>query len=99
MRTARGPNARNFLRGACRISGNFAIFFRAIFAQHLRDLDAGLALYLASERTRTQKIAATQFFGSRNHAGRVYPTFVRATRRIFFGNFAILSREFGTKKL
>ena len=29
--------------------------FRAIFAQNLRDLDAGLARYLAFERTRTRK--------------------------------------------
>ena len=34
-----------FVRGACRISGNFAIFFCKIFAQNLRDLDALLALY------------------------------------------------------
>ena len=43
-----------FVRGACRISGPISgIFatFRAIFAQHSRDLDAGLARYLASERT------------------------------------------------
>ena len=59
----------------------------------------GLALSLASERTRTQKIAATKFFGSRSHAGRNDATFVRATRRIFFGNFAILSRELGAKKV
>ena len=35
--------------------------FRAIFAQHLRDLDAGLARYLASERTPNVKRAATKF--------------------------------------
>ena len=46
-----------FVRGACRISGNFAIFCK-IFAQNLRDLDAGLARYLASERTSTRKSAA-----------------------------------------
>ena len=39
-----------FVRGACRISGNFAIFCK-IFAQNLRDLDAGLAHHLALERT------------------------------------------------
>ena len=35
--------------------------FRAIFAQHLRDLDAGLARYLASERTPNVERAATKF--------------------------------------
>ena len=73
--------------------------FRAIFAQNLRHLDAGLARYLAFERTPTRKRAATKFCGSRNHAGRVHATFVRAARRIFFGNFATLSRELGAKKV
>ena len=54
--------------------------FRAIFAQNLRHLDAGLARYLAFERTPTRKRAATKFCGSRNHAGRVHATFVRAAR-------------------
>ena len=57
--------------------------FRAIFAQNLRHLDAGLAHYLAFERTPTRKRAATKFCGSRNHAGRVHATFVRAARRNF----------------
>mgnify|MGYP003320403191 FL=1 len=35
--------------------------FRAIFAQNLRDLDAGLARYLALERTPTRQRAATKF--------------------------------------
>ena len=43
--------------------------FRAIFAQNLRHLDAGLELYLAFERTSSRKRAATKFFGSHNHAG------------------------------
>ena len=46
-----------FVREACRISGNFAIFCK-IFAPTLRDLDAGLALYLAFEHTPTWKGAA-----------------------------------------
>ena len=37
--------------------------FRPIFAQTLRDLDAGLALSLAFERTPTWKGAATKFCG------------------------------------
>ena len=43
--------------------------FRAIFAQNLRHLDAGLARYLALERTPTRSRAATKFCGSWNHAG------------------------------
>ena len=39
--------------------------FRTIFAQNLRHLDAGLARYLAFERTPTQEKAATKFCGSR----------------------------------
>ena len=50
----------------------FLQFFRAIFAQNLRHLDAGLAHYLALERTPTRNRAATKFCSSRNHAGRVY---------------------------
>ena len=71
-----------FVRGACRISGNFAIFCK-IFAQNLRDLDAGLARYLALERTSTRKRAATKVCGSCNHAGRIYATFLRAACRKF----------------
>ena len=59
--------------------------FRAVFAQHLRHLDAALARYLASERTPTLKRAAAKLCGLRNHAGRVHATFVRAARRIFSG--------------
>ena len=70
------------MRGACRISGNFAIFCK-IFAQNLRDLDAGLARYLALERTSTRKRAATKVCGSCNHAGRIYATFLRAACRKF----------------
>ena len=57
--------------------------FRAIFAQNLRHLDAGLAHYPAFERTPTRKRAETKFCGSRNHAGRLHATFVRAARRNF----------------
>ena len=70
------------MRGACRLSGNFAIFCKN-FAQNLRDLDAGLARYLALERTSTRKRAATKFCGSCNHAGRIYVTFLRAACRKF----------------
>ena len=59
--------------------------FRAIFAQDLRHLDAGLAVYLASERTPTRTRAATKFCASRNHAGRVHATFARAARRKISG--------------
>ena len=71
-----------FVRGACRISGNFAIVCK-IFAPNLRDLDAGLARYLALERTSTRKRAATKVCGSYNHAGRIYATFLRAACRKF----------------
>ena len=59
--------------------------FRANFAQNLRHLDAGLARYLAFERMPTRERTATKFCGSRNYAGRVHATFVRAARRIFSG--------------
>ena len=42
--------------------------FRANFAHKLHQLDAGLARYLAFERTPIQKRAATKSGGSRNHA-------------------------------
>ena len=60
--------------------------FRPIFSQFLRDLDAGLALYLALERTPTRKRAATKFCGLRNNAGRVHAIFLRAARRSFSEN-------------
>ena len=83
MRSARWPNARIFFCArACRISGNLQIF-RANFAQNLLHLDAGLARYLALERTPNRKTAATKFCSSRNHAGQVHATFVRAARRNF----------------
>ena len=71
--------------------------FRAIFAQNLRHLDAGLARYLAFERTPTLQRAATKFCGSSNHAGRVHATFVRAARRNFSETLKFLSRKFGAK--
>ena len=58
---------------------------RAIFAQNLRDLDAGLTRNLALERTLTHKGAATKFCGLRNNAGRVPAIFVSAARRNFSG--------------
>ena len=39
--------------------------FRPIFSQFLRDLDAGLALYLALERTPTRKRAAKKSYAVR----------------------------------
>ena len=71
--------------------------FRAIFAQILRHLDVGLARYLAFERTPTRKRAATKFCGSRNHAGRLHATFVRAARRNFSETLNFFSRELGAK--
>ena len=52
----------------------------------MRDLGAGLALYLALERAPTQKRGAAKFVGLRNNAGRVHATFLRAARRKFSGN-------------
>ena len=52
--------------------------FRPIFSQFLRDLDAGLAHYLALERISTHKRDATKFCSSCNHAGRIDATFLRA---------------------
>ena len=74
-----------FLRGACRISKNFAIFCR-IFAQNSRHLDAELSRYCALQRRPTRKRAETKSCASRNHAGRVHATFLRAARRKFSGN-------------
>ena len=71
--------------------------FRAIFAQNLHHLDAGLARYLALERISNRKNTSTKFCASRNHAGRVHAPSVRAARRNFSGNFAIFSRELGAK--
>ena len=71
--------------------------FRAIFAQNLRHLDAGLAHYPAFERTPTRKRAATKFCGSRNHAGRLHATFVLAARRNFSETLTFFFREFGAK--
>ena len=59
-----------FGRGACRISGILQIF-RPIFAQILRDLGAGLALYLALERAPIRKIDASKFSGFCSNTGRV----------------------------
>ena len=71
--------------------------FRPIFAQILRDLGAGLALYLALQRAPTQKRGAMKFFGLRNNAGRVHAIFLRAARRKFSGNLQFFSRELGAK--
>ena len=64
----------------------FLQIFRPIFAQILRNLGAGLALYLALERMPTRKREATKFHGLRNNAGRVHAIFLRAARRKFSGN-------------
>ncbi len=77
----------------------FCNFFARFFSQNLRRLDAGLARYLALERTPTRKRAATKFCGSRNHAGRVHATFARAARRNFSETLKFHSREFGAKVL
>ena len=63
----------------------FTCVFITTFAQDLRHLDAGLAIYLALERTPTRTRAATKFCASRNHAGRVQATFARAARRKISG--------------
>ena len=86
MRSARWPSARNFLGAGRAEFPEFLQIFRLIFAQILRDLGAGLALYLALERAPTQKRGATKFFGLRNNAGRVHAIFLRAARRKFSGN-------------
>ena len=89
MCSARFPIACNFL--CARRAGFPEILqtFRLIFAQILRDLNAGLARYLTLECKPTRKRAAKKFCGLRNHASRVHAVFVRAARRIFFRNFAI----------
>ena len=98
MHSARWPSAMmQFLCAGRAAFPEILQIFRAIFAQNLRHLDAGLARYLALERTPTRKRAATKFCGSRNHAGRVHATFLRAARRIFSESFKFLSREFGAK--
>ena len=75
MRSARWPSVRNFLDAGRAEFPEFLQIFRQIFAQILRDLGAGLALYLALERAPTQKRGAavcattlaefTQFFCAR----------------------------------
>ena len=85
MRNARWPSARKFLCAGRAGFPEVLQIFRAIFAQNLRHLNAGLAHYLALERTPTRNRAATKLCGSRNHAARVHATFVRAPRRIFSG--------------
>ena len=71
---------------------------RPIFAQILRDLDAGIARNLALDRISIPKRAATKFCGLRIHDGRVHAVFMRAAPRFFeSGNFAILSRDLGAK--
>ena len=67
MLNARWPSARNFLCAGRAGFPEILQFFRAIFAQNLRHLDAAPARYLAFERTPIQKRAATKSGGSRNH--------------------------------
>ena len=83
MRSARWPSARNFCARGVPDFRKFCKFFARFFAQNLRHLDAGLARYLALERTPTRQRAATKFCSSRNHAGQVHATSVRAARRNF----------------
>ena len=54
-------SARNFLCAGRAEFPEILQIFRPIFSQFLRDLDAGLALYLAFERTPTWKGDATKF--------------------------------------
>jgi len=88
-----GGSSAGYEWGACRGFPEISQNFRAIFAKNLRHLDAELAHDLALERTTTRKIAALKFFGSRNHAGRVHATFVRAARWNFSENFTNFSSE------
>ena len=69
MHSARWPSARIFLSAGRAGFPEILQIFRAFFAQHLRHLDAGLAIYLALERTTIRTRAATKFCASRNHAG------------------------------
>ena len=71
--------------------------FRQIFAQILRDLGAGLALYLALQRAPTRKRGAMKFFGFRNNTGRVLRNFAARGAPKFFRKFAFFSRELGAK--
>ena len=86
MCSARWPSARKFCARGRAEFPEILQFFRPIFAETLRDLDAGLALYRAFERTPTWKGAATKLCGLRNNAGRVHATSVRAARRKSSGN-------------
>ena len=73
-----------FVRDACRIS-EILQTFRAIFAQNLRDVDAGLASYLSLKRISARKRNTMKFYGSCNHAGKAHATSVRAARQFFSG--------------
>ena len=97
MRSARWPSARNFCARGVPDFQKFCKFFARTFAQNLRHLDAGLARHLALERTQTQKSVKETSYGSRNHAGRVYETFVCAARRNFPEILQFFSRELGAK--
>ena len=77
----------------------FQSFLREIFAQDLRHLDAGLAIYLALERTPTRTRAATKFCASRNHAGRVHATFARAARRKISGTLQFFRASWAEIKI
>ena len=55
MYSARWPSARNFCARGVPDLRKFSKNFRAIFAENLRHLDAGLELYLAFERTPIHK--------------------------------------------
>ena len=93
MRSSR-PSERSFCARSVPDFRNFCKIFARVLRNHL---DAGLALYLALERTPTRRRAATKLCGSRTHAGRVHATFVRAARRNFSETFKKFSRKFGAK--
>ena len=86
MRSARWPSARNFLCAGRAEFPEFLQIFRPIFAQILRDLGAGLALYLALERQPSRKTDSTKFFGFRDNNGRIHAIFLLAARRNFSEN-------------
>ena len=84
-----------FVRAARRIFSEILQFFRAILAQHLRDLDAERAPFRYGTHCRLDRLQRS-FAACAAVAGRMHAVFVRAARRIS-GNFAISSREFGAK--
>ena len=70
---------------------------RPIFAQILRDLDAGLALNLALECVSIQKKSCNEALRFAKPCWASSRSFYVCGAPIFFGNFAILSRDLGAK--